>query len=324
MMNNRRAKPLGRAGGFTLIELLVVIAIVGALVALLLPAVQAARAASRRTVCQNRLRQQALAVINRADISGGRLPAMWKSDHADPWENFSWRADILAQIEQGPLLERLKLDLAPLGVENREAVGTLIPVFQCPSTPDSPRRVLELGAEHSSKYFDLQAGGCDYSAVFDVPLLQGDSLAGAWGFEIPFAMTVEDQLDFGQAPGTVEPDTVGPKRRATQSEFRLVEDGLSRTVMLVEQAGKPASFDADFENQEDVPSEGAWATAEIGSFTQAVNRYNYAGPYGFHDGAQVAMCDGSVVLLRPEMEWEVLRAILTRNGDEIISDADWR
>src|SRR5947199_25208 len=62
-----------RPSGFTLVELLVVIAIIGVLVALLLPAVQSAREASRRSACSNNIRQMALACINFADVQG-RFP----------------------------------------------------------------------------------------------------------------------------------------------------------------------------------------------------------------------------------------------------------
>src|SRR6187401_3085395 len=90
--------------GFTLVELLVVIAIIGVLVALLLPAVQAAREAARRMSCQNNLKQLGLACHNYADIVGVLPPAGTSSNE------FSWCVHILPFIEQKNLYDQFNFN----------------------------------------------------------------------------------------------------------------------------------------------------------------------------------------------------------------------
>lgn len=107
--------------GFTLVELLVVIAIIGILVALLLPAIQAAREAARRSECSNNLKQLALAVQNYHDSFGVFPPAVggsYMSGHYQQtgcpgWyhaNGFSWRTMILPQIEEQALYDQMDFD----------------------------------------------------------------------------------------------------------------------------------------------------------------------------------------------------------------------
>ncbi|MEX0818435.1 MAG: DUF1559 domain-containing protein, partial [Pirellulaceae bacterium] len=94
-----------RTQGFTLVELLVVIAIIGILVALLLPAVQAAREAARRMSCNNNLKQLALAAHNYHDTYKV-FPANANNRDASrgkpPTNGFSWISKTLPFFEQGP------------------------------------------------------------------------------------------------------------------------------------------------------------------------------------------------------------------------------
>ena len=119
--------------GFTLIELLVVIAIIGTLVALLLPAVQAARAAAARASCVSRLKQIGLALANFEQIQQ-YLPA----DAIGPFNDGSpyshgWMTFILPNLEQGTMYNQYNMGANWYDPINQTVVQTQILTYLCPS-----------------------------------------------------------------------------------------------------------------------------------------------------------------------------------------------
>ncbi len=132
--------------GFTLVELLVVIAIIGILIALLLPAVQAAREAARRSQCSNNLKQLGLALQNYHDAFGKFPPAYCRSRlgnvfAGDPangngYAQWGWGAMILPFIEQQAMHDQLnvgRIHLEYTALNTPALLRTAIASFRCPS-----------------------------------------------------------------------------------------------------------------------------------------------------------------------------------------------
>ena len=115
-------------GGFTLVELLVVIAIIGVLVALLLPAVQAAREAARRTSCVNNMKQIGLALHNHHDTLQ-RFPI----GHRNSVAAANWRVEIFPFMEQSTLYDRLNTNINDV-YSNPVLQNLLVPSWRCPSS----------------------------------------------------------------------------------------------------------------------------------------------------------------------------------------------
>jgi len=134
-----RTDPLRRCNrrGMTLVELLVVIAIIGILVALLLPAVQAVRAAARRTMCFNNMRQLGLGLHSYHDIyhrfpPGGVEPRTFANPDG---RQLAWCVFLLPDIEQVPLYHRIDLGQPFDAPVNGEPSSIVLNTFLCPSVP---------------------------------------------------------------------------------------------------------------------------------------------------------------------------------------------
>jgi prepilin-type N-terminal cleavage/methylation domain-containing protein/prepilin-type processing-associated H-X9-DG protein len=285
--------------GFTLIELLVVIAIIGALIALLLPAVQVAREAARRAQCTNNLKQIALAAINYEAATGSFPPA---SLFTFPYVGFSSFVRLCPYLEQNALYNATNFSLSYFFPDNYTIAGVGISTLFCPS--DSSAFVsnpLEYGPPNFRQFHTHYSGNVG-------PWL-------AWGgFVGPSGLLTIDPLVPAHALGVIIPG--GPVSTAE------ITDGTRNTMMYAENGhGVFDRFTQAYLHQ--------WNTGEpTDSFLEArfppnwgrrysdpVNDpYNIAlaawAPFNamsFHPGGvNAAFCDGSVHFLKDTIDsWVV-------------------
>ena len=223
--NNPISKIQNPKSAFTLVELLVVIAIIGILIALLLPAVQAAREAARRMQCSNNLKQLGLALHN-FHAAHGKLP------YATPYHftvqhSGTWVATILPYLEQQTLYDEFDFTVRMNHANNADAVRMVVPGVICPSDP--------AGAEPVFDDRDNLAGSNPSPSL------------GTW-YSASMGPTHPDACPFcpeprpsyccqGNSFGSTNPEnnSVGMFGRYPAGiRFEQVRDGLSNTLMLGE------------------------------------------------------------------------------------------
>ncbi|MEQ8847299.1 DUF1559 domain-containing protein [Botrimarina sp.] len=223
----RKTSPLctadRRRRAFTLVELLVVIAIIGILVALLLPAVQAAREAARRTQCTNQLKQIGLAIQNYHDLVGHFPNGRTGADEY----SVAWTYSILPQLEEQAIHDAFDPRFPVHAEENAAAMRVGIAAYVCPSRRDP-------GADRDFESSD-QDGAPRGVAV------RGDYAANA-GLEEDMGMEQNDYEE-GQENEDEPIDFVrwhhdlslsGPIFSNSRVNARRVTDGLSKTLVVGE------------------------------------------------------------------------------------------
>jgi prepilin-type N-terminal cleavage/methylation domain-containing protein len=216
----QHAERAGRRTGFTLVELLVVIAIIGILVALLLPAVQSAREAARRTQCTNSLRQLAVAMQMHHNTAKEFPPGAASSN------NLSWNVFLLPYLEEGPLYDKFDLNDGPFnGGPNREGPDKLIhglnriDMFLCPSAE-------QLLAEHGSSTL-VDKRQTYTSHYFGIMGPKGKDANGQ-----TYAM---EEVNAGYTSGCCGGFAAqGVLRRDKSTSIRQITGGTSHTLMLGE------------------------------------------------------------------------------------------
>jgi prepilin-type N-terminal cleavage/methylation domain-containing protein/prepilin-type processing-associated H-X9-DG protein len=231
-MSSFQFRSFTKSRGFTLVELLVVIAIIGTLVALLLPAIQAARESARRNQCVNNLKQIGLAAQGRHDVKksfpAGRLgrPASVGGGGVNTF-GVSWAFELLPYVEQMPLFQALKRSLPSTDAENSLAMRTAVSTFFCPSRrePAADRDFDNNDVPPPDENRAVAAGG-DYagSAGIDIDLgvnnLDGEPAGIVGGVFYTFSrISLKNVTD-----GTSQTIAVGEKYKLTEDEARQRPD----------------------------------------------------------------------------------------------------
>jgi prepilin-type N-terminal cleavage/methylation domain-containing protein len=236
--------------GFTLVELLVVIAIIGILIALLLPAVQAAREAARRTQCSNNLKQIGLAVQNYHDIRQEICPAWLTLDTGAtsgcaPNGYASWPILLLPFMEQQNVYDLVDLSsqmsAAGTAPANHATVrGTSIPTYFCPSRRTPPAlttdNLCSVG-DYAGVAYGLGASTNDTSPGDTTGTGVTETQPRTWDGAM-VACRAFNQLSVANTAviNGFQPGTLGGRDFRSMTTFASVLDGLSNTAFIGEKA----------------------------------------------------------------------------------------
>lgn len=317
--------------GFTLVELLVVIAIIGILVALLLPAIQAAREAARRSQCVNNMRQLGVAMQNYQDVHKKLPMGSWSCC----WG--TWQMSVLPFIEEQQLADmyqwspnirtgnfELNYDHAfqysstdltrNPPIRNLQVVQTRIATLSCPSDEPQVNSAYVSGAT----YHNYVANYGNNNHTGTSPIIP--SLAFPKHLGSPF-------IGYDYDP---------PKPK--QTTFKQIVDGLSKTLMFSETVqgrdddlrgftwwGWSAAFETTAAPNSDLdylqqagyckPQEPnpPCAGTSGSNFPRASARSRHPG------GVNVVMCDSSVQFVVNDVDLATWRAASTTKGDEVYS-----
>jgi prepilin-type N-terminal cleavage/methylation domain-containing protein len=298
-ISNRRAR------GFTLVELLVVIAIIGVLVALLLPAVQAAREAARSSQCKNNVRQIGLATHNYHDIHN-RLPPGWIANAPEGTPGWGWTVSLLPQMEQTPLHNSINRNLPISDAVNQQARETVLNILICPSDPTPKVFTLATGGEdHGHEHEEEEEEGGHHHSVDDgTPMFRvsRSNYVGMFGTN-----EIEDNPSGNN----------GPFGYLSQTRFADFTDGLSNTLLVGE---RHARYGASmWQGVVPTANEAMVRVVGVADHTPNHHDHHFDDFTSYHPaGVHFVLGDGSVRRIDDHIDLGVYQGLSTMYGGEVV------